>query len=90
MSDIVSGPTSFKLSNELGRSVVLSVEPWADEFNLPNGSTFELVTNGGVRTKPVTVELTDEVVTIWVNSGVVMAAEIDGTDVWPYAQNDSP
>ena len=89
MSDTLSGPASFKLSNEVGRSVALSVEPWPDEFNLPDGSTVELVTNGGVRTKPVTVVLTDEVVTIWVNTVSSWRPKLTGP-MWPYAENDSP
>jgi hypothetical protein len=74
---------SLKLTNSLGAPVTVAVEPWAHEFELPAGSTFEVVTHDAGADESLSVILAEGLATIWVNSGSVVSAMLDGTDVWP-------
>ena len=69
------------LENTLSSSLTICVEPWADEFDLPSGSKFELTLEGGVE-PALNVILADGRVTVWVNNGDVVGAEVDGVNVW--------
>lgn len=75
---------SFKLTNTLDRDITVVVEPWAHEFDLASRRTFQLITSGADPSDSLAIELSEKAATIWVNTGVVTAAKIDGEDVWPY------
>ena len=83
MSNPARTQVSLKLTNELDSPFVIAVEPWAHEFELPTGSTFELITRASGSEESLSLVFTSKLTTIWVNTGDVASATIDTTEVWP-------
>lgn len=71
-------PWTWTLSNAGNQSVVLLLEPWAEEFELPPRSTVSLDFSAeGALVTPGSIERTADYLILWIERGTV-AVEIDG------------
>ena len=80
-----AGPTRLRLTltNTLGVTGKVVVEPWAHEFEMQPEAELEIVIEGAEADHSVSIDLSSAVVTVWVNTGTVVGASIAGQAVWP-------
>src|SRR5687768_1758763 len=76
-----SRPTSFTIHNRRPVRLLLWLEPWAEEFTIPPGSTIDLVLSGTFE-EPVDapLELTSEHLVFFAPSGSFVRVLLDGIE----------
>jgi hypothetical protein len=59
-----SGRVTLKVTNRLEEARVLIIEPWATEYMLPAGSSFDVIAEGDLAL-PLEVEVADDRITVY-------------------------
>jgi hypothetical protein len=83
MSDSAVTRVAIKLTNTLNYALTVAIEPWAHEFSVPPDGCFELRTQDISSDESIDMKLADRRATIWINTGDVVSATVDGKEVWP-------
>lgn len=64
----MSDRSSLKFLNSTSGDLRVIVEPWANEFTLPAGSTCEVLSVGGRDPRPIELEAIDGALVFWIST----------------------
>ncbi len=71
-----------KVQNDSAATVQLILEPWANEFAIPSGSSFCITVQARTLGAIETI-MTDEFHIVWLWSGCTARVSLDGMDLTP-------
>ena len=82
MTSTFNGKVTLKVTNKLGEARVLIIEPWASEYVLPPGRSFDVIAEGDL-SYPLEVELTPDRITVYAfdSAGAMLTVHNDGREV---------
>lgn len=82
MTTRITGRVTLKLSNKLEEPRVLIIEPWASEYLLPAGKSFDVIAEGDLN-YPLEVEVAQDHITVYAfdSAGAMITVQDGGRDV---------
>ncbi len=73
---------SLRLENAHESELLFALEPWAEEYDMPPGASFE-VEASGPDTGDLVVESSEEAITVWAWEGSEVQLWVDGVEMLP-------
>jgi hypothetical protein len=83
----MSNVKKFSLINGSPEEMLLILEPWAEEYQVPTGAVIEVVGEGGIVDGEFEVEYTSNGIIIYGWDGSVVHVKRDGVELQPFSQN---
>jgi hypothetical protein len=79
---MMASPLKYRLRNEKSASIVVIIEPWAEEISVPPDKTLEIVVFYP-SIGPIETITTDEYIIVWLWGGCRATVSLDGQDCTP-------
>lgn len=78
----INGRVTLKVTNKFAEPRVLIVEPWASEYLLPPGKSFDVIANGDL-SYPLEIELVADHITVYAfdSAGAMITVQHEGREV---------
>jgi hypothetical protein len=78
----INGRVTLKVTNKLDEPRVLIIEPWASEYLLPPGKSFDVIADGDL-SYPLEVELAGDHITVYAfdSAGAMITVQHEGREV---------